>query len=345
VKRSLICTLILLLGSMGLSAARAADPEGQQLAHSAGQSLIGTPAPAMTLKTIDGQTIDLGKFYGHKAVYLKFWATWCVPCREQMPHFEKIYEHAGKNLAVVGVNAGFNDSIEDVRAYRKTVGLKMPIVIDDGRLADALHLRVTPQHIVIGRDGKILYIGHLVDDRLESALIAARAQTSASVAAGWSAGQQTRVLAVGSQVSGIALTDLDGRSLPLQDPAAKRATVVYFLSPWCESYLAKSRPERSASCRRAREQSEELSKNANVRWVGVASGLWSSAADLSDYRSKHQLSIPLALDETGAVFRSFSVRDVPAFVVVGPHGEITRRIDGADEALGEQLSAAAGSAL
>jgi peroxiredoxin len=343
--RFLIAVLVLLLGPLVLCPTWAADTEGQQLAQHAGQSLIGTPAPALTLKTIDGQTIDLARLYGRKAVYLKFWATWCVPCRQQMPHFEKTYEHAGKDLAVIAVNAGFDDSIEDVRAYRKTVGLKMPIVIDDGRLAEALHLRVTPQHIVVGRGGKIIYIGHLVDDRLESALTAARAQPISSVASESDAGLRTRALAVGSKVSAMTLTGLDGQNLPLLDPEAKRPTVLFFLSPWCESYLEKSRPERSASCKRAREQSEQLSKDSNVRWVGVASGLWSTPTDLSTYRNQHQLRIPLALDETGAVFRDFGVRDVPAFVVVGPSGEITGRIDGADEHLGERLSEAGGRAL
>jgi thiol-disulfide isomerase/thioredoxin len=138
--------------------------------------LLGAPAPAVKLTTIDGQTIDLGRLYGHKAVYLKFWATWCVPCREQMPHFEHTYEQAGSDLEVIAINAGFNDSVEDIRTYRQKLGLKMPIVLDDGSLGGALNLRVTPQHLVIGRDGKILYIGHFVDDRLETALKTARAE-------------------------------------------------------------------------------------------------------------------------------------------------------------------------
>jgi thiol-disulfide isomerase/thioredoxin len=61
------------------------------------------------LRTIDGEVIDLGGLYGKKAVYLKFWATWCVPCREQMPHFERVYQTAGRDLAVVAVDIGLND--------------------------------------------------------------------------------------------------------------------------------------------------------------------------------------------------------------------------------------------
>src|SRR6266581_3398122 len=159
-----------------------AQVTGQQRAEAAGHDLVGSPAPRMVLKTIDGQIIDLGRLYGKKAVYLKFWATWCVPCRQQMPHFERTYESAGSDLAVIAVNAGFNDSIDDVRTYRKQLGIKMPIVIDDGTLGAALNLRVTPQHVVIGRDGRIQYVGHLANDQLDAAVQAARkAPASAAV--------------------------------------------------------------------------------------------------------------------------------------------------------------------
>lgn len=331
----LLCFLAL---SQCLVVPVSADSEGQQLAQQAGQSLIGSSAPALVLKTIDGQTIDLGKLYGKKAVYLKFWATWCVPCRQQMPHFENAYEHAGPGLAVIAINAGFNDSLEDVQAYRRAVGLKMPIVIDDGRLADAFHLRVTPQHIVIGRDGEITYIGHLVDDRLEAALTAARARPAKAVAAAKSTAGRASTLSIGARVTTLSLTGLDGSALALADPAASRPTVIFFLSPWCESYLKKSRPERSAACRRAREQSERLSSDAKVRWIGVASGLWSTAADLGGYRDQHRIDMPLALDESGAIFRSFGVRDVPVFIVVSSKGEIIGRVNGTNDHLDEQLS-------
>src|SRR6202790_2848187 len=108
-----LCSLTA-LGVLLIGATVSAETTGQQRAEAAGRGLVGSPAPRLVLKTIDGDTIDLGNLYGKKAVYLKFWATWCVPCREQMPHFERTYESEGSDVAVIAVNAGFNTSIPDL---------------------------------------------------------------------------------------------------------------------------------------------------------------------------------------------------------------------------------------
>jgi peroxiredoxin len=313
---------------------------GQERAEAAGASLIGTAAPAVRLTTIDGQTIDLARLYGHKAVYLKFWATWCVPCREQMPHFEHAYEQEGSDLAVIAINAGFNDSLEDIRTYRQKLGLKMPIVLDDGSLGGALNLRVTPEHVIIGRDGKILYIGHFVDEKLEAALKAARAEPAHAVKASMTSMPALSALATGAMVPDLSIRTTSGESLPLRDPQGSRSTVVMFLSPWCESYLAESRPGRAAQCRSAREQSEALAKQGHARWIGVASGLWATSEELIKYRDEKHIAIPLSIDESGATFRAFAVREVPTFLVIDPKGRLSRRIDQVSDDLGGQLGAA-----
>jgi len=363
--------------------------EGQQRAEAAGHSLIGAPAPRMVLKTIDGETIDLGKLYGKKAVYLKFWATWCVPCREQMPHFEKTFESRGSDLEVIAINAGFNDSVEDVREYRKRLGIKMPIVIDDGTLGAALNLRVTPQHVVIGRDGRVEYVGHLANEQLEAALVAARGGSAGPAAAklatagsrrgtvdpalggggvesaqsgsrqgtggtalavsrsghgasdpamGGGAGGKSAAtssgLAVGDRAPEFSATALDGTRFGDKGPV-----VLVFLSPWCEPYLEKSRAAMSARCRDVRTQVEELARqHPDTRWLGVASGLWASPKDLSEYVTKYKVTIPLTLDESGALFNSFHVRKVPTVIAINGHGVIEQRIEGSDSTLATELS-------
>jgi peroxiredoxin len=313
-----------------------AAADGQERALQAGQELIGKPAPPLVLKTIDGATIDLGRVYGKQAVYLKFWATWCIPCREQMPHFERTYEAAGPDLAVIAIDTGFNDSLDEVLQYRERLHIKMPIVVDDGAAGAAFNLRVTPQHVVIGRDGRIQYVGHLADARLDAALLAARttradatALTGASAAAGANAHDRAPVLVqyrMGDAVPKWSPKTIDGARVPLADPEAKRATLLIFLSPWCESYLATTRPQLSKNCRLMRERVEELSAGSSVRWLGIASGLWATEADLGDYRKEHGVRIPLALDDSGKLFRAFDVMQVPTALLIGTDGRLVRRV-------------------
>jgi len=315
----------LLAGLVLASAARAAD--GQQRALDAGADLIGTPAPALKIHTLEGTEIDLGRLYGHTPVYLKFWATWCVPCRQQMPHFEKTYERLHQDMAVIAVNTGFNDTVADIETYRARMGLTMPIVLDDGRLARAFHLRVTPQHIVIGRDGRILYVGHLVDEPLEQALASAVAEKPAMPASVQLA--TSAPLAAGEAVGEIRVKATDGTVLWLADPAKSVRTVLAFISPWCESYLATSRPQRAQACEQARVSIEEFVKtHPQTRIIGLASGLWADQSDVLEYQHDHHaLSIPLAVDDSGELFRRFGVRDVPTFIVLDADGRVRTKSD------------------
>lgn len=325
------CKKILALAAVLWVSASLAETSGQQLAETAGRGLVGSQAPRLQMKTIDGADIDLGSLYGKKAVYLKFWATWCVPCREQMPHFERAYQNAGPDLAVIAVNVGFNDSIEEIRKYRTQLGITMPIVFDDtGRVGAAFNLRVTPQHIVIGRDGRIQYIGHLADGRLDAALAAAKTSTAGGVQSPQTEQVAPRPIRVGDKLPNAAAKTLDGKSFQFRTPAFKGPTAYVFLSPWCESYLATTRPTVSANCRVAREQVTALSRDGRVRWLGVASGLWATTEDLGDYRTKYKVDIPLTLDESGTLFREFGVGNTPTVVLANAEGTVIRRVE-ADE--------------
>ena len=333
-----VCCLACFCGSVSITPALA-EATGQQRAQAAGRAILGAPAPRLMLRTIDGDVIDLGDLYGKKAVYLKFWATWCVPCRQQMPHFEHAYETAGPDMAVIAVDVGFNDSIEAVRAYRKKLGITMPIVFDDGSLGAAFHLRVTPTHIVIGRDGRIQYVGHLADQELDAALMAARTVARAPAArSAHGAAMADKVavanndpppVGVGDLLPKQSLRTLDGQRFEFQHGTAQRTlTVLVFLSPWCESYLATTRPEVSAACRSAREQWSALSGNPRLRWLGIASGLWANSEDLRQYRAEYKVTIPLTLDASGEVFRAFRVNEVPTVLIADAGGRIVRRIEG-----------------
>lgn len=96
--------------------------------------LIGTPGPSLSLKTLDGHSIDLANSYGQKPIYLKLWATYCLPCRAQMPEFERTYERFGDRMQIVSVNAGVGDDADKVRAFLKKQPSRIPTVMDDGSL-------------------------------------------------------------------------------------------------------------------------------------------------------------------------------------------------------------------
>jgi thiol-disulfide isomerase/thioredoxin len=310
----------------------AADDGATRAAH-AGQPLIGQPAPAAVLRTLDGGTIDLATRYGRKPVYLKFWATWCAPCLQQMPGFERIHRQYGKRIDVIAVNAGFSDTEADVRAYRARNGLTMPIALDDGTLGRRLNLRVTPQHVLIGADGRIAYVGHLDDAALHAALDrVAQGKAAAQPVALAPQADAARVFRVGDNVEGV--------DLPAGAAGKPRALV--FFSPWCETYLRASRPATAQACRRVREDATRLMKRGGVDWLAVAAPLWTSTAELVAYAKVHPGTPPLALDRDGAAFAAFGIRAIPSVVLLDADGRVARVLGPEERGLDAALRAVRG---
>lgn len=321
-----LAALLLLVGVCQLAYADSSyDAEGKRRAQNAGASLIGQPGPVAILKTVDGEEIDLSQYYGKKPVYLKFWATWCVPCLQQMPGFEKIQQAMGDEIQIIAVNTGFSDDRESVLAYRKKHGLSMPIVIDDGRLAANLNLRVTPQHVLIDRSGKIIHVGHLDDQELHDALQKVLAPDAASSTQPKIAQKAAeRVFAVGDHVTGLQVTTIDGVKIELGKTASGKAQALVFFAPWCESYLEDSRPQTSKACLRVRENVEALLKQNKVEWLGVSSGLWAAQDDVLDYQKTTQTQLPLALDAEDALFRAFAIREIPSVVLIDSKARVSK---------------------
>jgi hypothetical protein len=75
--------------------------------------------------------------------------------------------------------------------------------------------------------------------------------------------------------------------------------------------------------------------------LGIASGIWTTKEDLGKYKTDYNVSIPLTLDESGALFRTFQVRKVPTVIIIDTHGKIERRIEGSDPRLAAQLQTVA----
>jgi thiol-disulfide isomerase/thioredoxin len=94
------------------------------LAARAGGPAVGKPAPPLVLHTLDGRNIDSGSLRG-QVVILSFWATWCGPCKEELPLLSAYAaKHAGQGLTVLGFSLDEPDQIEAVR--RVAAGLGFP---------------------------------------------------------------------------------------------------------------------------------------------------------------------------------------------------------------------------
>jgi len=108
------------------------------------------------LKDINGKPATLSDYKG-KVVLLDFWATWCPPCKKEIPGFIELYNsYKSRGLVVVGVS--MDEEISDVKKFAKQIGMNYPILIGYGRddeLEKAFGTLPLPTAFVISRDGKI----------------------------------------------------------------------------------------------------------------------------------------------------------------------------------------------
>lgn len=122
---------------------------------------VGTTAPDFTATSfVTGHATRLSAQRG-KVVILTFWATWCAPCREELPDLEKIQERVGRDkLTVIAVS--YRDSAETldyVKKNAKSAAWKLTMLSDtDEAIASAYHVAMIPRLFLIGRDGKLLAI-------------------------------------------------------------------------------------------------------------------------------------------------------------------------------------------
>jgi len=113
-------------------------------------------APDFSLESLDGKTVRLSDLRG-KAVLLNFWATWCGPCKIEMPWFVELQnQYASQGFQIIGV-AMDEASKEDIGKFAKDMGVNYPILIGKEAVGDQYGgVPALPETFVIGRDGKIV---------------------------------------------------------------------------------------------------------------------------------------------------------------------------------------------
>ena len=159
----------------GLLATQSCTPSAQDIGN--GQTglppapEVGRPAPDFTLTDLEGNSVTLSDFRG-KVVFINFWATWCPPCRAEMPDMEAIYqEYKSKDVVVIGV-----DLLEDeneVRQYVQQGGFSWTFVIDTtGAVATNYGITAIPTSLFLDKEGVIraVSIGAMTKRAMESKL-------------------------------------------------------------------------------------------------------------------------------------------------------------------------------
>ncbi|MGI8436303.1 MAG: TlpA disulfide reductase family protein [Chthoniobacterales bacterium] len=147
-----ILALGLLLGSCFLAPASFADETSAQPIANTGTNRV---APGWELKNLEGKPVKLSDFKG-KVVVLNFWATWCPPCRREIPDLVALQkQYAGKGLVIVGV-AMDEGGPATVKPFVEKMGINYPVVMGDQKTAAAYGgIEVIPTTFIIDKTGRI----------------------------------------------------------------------------------------------------------------------------------------------------------------------------------------------
>jgi peroxiredoxin len=130
--------------------------------------LTSGPAPDFTLHSLGGSNLRLKEQRG-QVVMLNFWASWCGPCREEMPLLDHLYEkYHASGFQLLGVNV--DEDVHNATGVSSKLGLHFPVLLDtEKRVARLYDLNTMPSTVLIDRDGRVRYIFRGYKDGYERA--------------------------------------------------------------------------------------------------------------------------------------------------------------------------------
>jgi thiol-disulfide isomerase/thioredoxin len=130
---------------------------GKQTTESNGPTGAGKPAPEFALQSLDGKTVHLSDFRG-KAVVVNFWATWCQPCRVEMPWFVEMQKQYGPDgLQILGINADEDANADELGKFAKGMGVNYPVLLGKEEVEQAYGgISFLPVTVYVDRDGNVV---------------------------------------------------------------------------------------------------------------------------------------------------------------------------------------------
>jgi peroxiredoxin len=155
---TVIVVVILVIAGMLLAGKRLTRTQAPGASISGSNNAIkGKDAPDFQLRDLDGNNVRLADLRG-KAVLLNFWATWCPPCKIEMPWFVDLQKQYGpQGLQIVGVAMDEGNAHDAVAKFAKEMGLNYTVLLGTSQVADQYGgVDALPTTYYIGRDGKIV---------------------------------------------------------------------------------------------------------------------------------------------------------------------------------------------
>ncbi len=253
-------------------------------------------------EVFDAEPININKAIGQQPVYIKFWATWCLECRQELPSLQKTYEKFQKKIAIYAVNLNINETDDFIRQLKQKHNLTIPIVMDNnGSIASNFLFYGTPFHVLINAKGQVVYSTYKDDASLQ---------------------QQLELL---SQPESKPLTletsPSEGSVVPNQK---KGISLLYLSATWCDWYMKDIHPDMAKNCINATQLMNQLyAQNSRMILNAYVTHLWTEEKDLNDYLKKFSIPYKVSIDE-GSIARHYRVTQYPTLIVFKNGKEVKR---------------------
>lgn len=160
-RRTLLLGFSLVLPATGCAAGGGSGPSSAGASH----SLVGAPAPAFSLREVPGGGEQSLAAHAGKVVVVDFWATWCQPCKQSFPAYQKLVQKLNGELVVVAISQ--DDDDKDIPAFVSETGAKFPVVWDDGKaVARSYDPPTMPTAYVVDKAGivRFVHVGYHAGD-------------------------------------------------------------------------------------------------------------------------------------------------------------------------------------